>query len=154
MWVFLSRPVMRSDLSQSARYLAACTVASGTVPLGNKTEGLTRLNQGSVTKAAVKNGIHGTQPLTNCGEGTVEQDDTWNPSWVAVQTVVPGAGRAQQELVRFGGWMNCRLETLPVFSPLGSSATALTFFVAVALTNLEDTENARRAYTEAVRLDK
>lgn len=50
--------------------------------------------------------------------------------------------------------MNCRLETLPVFSPLGFSATALTFFVAVALTNLEDTENARRAYTEAVRLDK
>lgn len=80
MSVFLSRPVTRSDLSQSARYLAACAVASGTVPLGNKTEGLTRLNQGSVTKEAVKNGIHGTRPLTNCGGGTVEQDDTWNPS--------------------------------------------------------------------------
>ena len=70
----------RSDSSQSARYLAACAVASGTVPLGNKTEGLTRLNQGSVSKEAVNNGIHGTRPLTDCGEGTVEQDDSRNPS--------------------------------------------------------------------------
>lgn len=32
--------------------------------------------------------------------------------------------------------------------------TVLSFFVAVALTNLEDIENAKRAYAEAVRLDK
>ena len=37
---------------------------------------------------------------------------------------------------------------------LGSSAIASTLSVAVALTNLEDTENAKRAYEEAVRLDK
>ncbi|KAF4017077.1 hypothetical protein G4228_008807, partial [Cervus hanglu yarkandensis] len=36
----------------------------------------------------------------------------------------------------------------------GSSAIAFTLSVAVALTNLEDTENAKRAYEEAVRLDK
>ena len=37
---------------------------------------------------------------------------------------------------------------------LGSSAIASTLSVAVALTNLEDTENAKRAYEAAVRLDK
>lgn len=34
-----------------------------------------------------------------------------------------------------------------------SLATVLSFLVAVALTNLEDPENARKAYAEAVRLD-
>ena len=37
---------------------------------------------------------------------------------------------------------------------LASSAIAFPLSVAVALTNLEDTENAKRAYEEAVRLDK
>lgn len=41
-----------------------------------------------------------------------------------------------------------------MLSKLGSPAAVLTLFVAVALTNLEDTENAKRAYAEAVRLDK
>lgn len=50
--------------------------------------------------------------------------------------------------------MNSDLETFLVFSLLGFSVTVPTFSVAVALTNLEDPENAKRAYAEAVRLDK
>lgn len=50
--------------------------------------------------------------------------------------------------------MNCGLETFLLFSTRDSPVTVPTFFVAVALTNLEDPENAKRAYAEAVRLDK
>lgn len=49
--------------------------------------------------------------------------------------------------------MDCGLGTFLVFLA-GLPATELALFVAVALTNLEDTENARRAYAAAVRLDK
>lgn len=49
--------------------------------------------------------------------------------------------------------MSCGLETF-LFSTRGFPTTVPTFFVAVALTNLEDPENAKRAYAEAVRLDK
>jgi len=50
--------------------------------------------------------------------------------------------------------VNGGLETFLLFSTLGSPAAVPTFFVAVALTNLEDPENAKRAYAEAARLDK
>lgn len=50
--------------------------------------------------------------------------------------------------------MNSGLETFLLLSKLGSLVSVLTFFVSVALTNLEDTENAKRAYDEAVRLDE
>lgn len=50
--------------------------------------------------------------------------------------------------------MNGGLETFLLCSTLDSPAAGPPFFVAVALTNLEDPENAKRAYAEAVRLDK
>ena len=49
--------------------------------------------------------------------------------------------------------MNRGLQTFLLLSKLGFPAAVL-FFFAVALTNLEDTENAKRAYAEAVRLDE
>lgn len=65
---------------------------------------------------------------------------------------VPGAERAQEGLC-VGAERTAVLRHC-LFPMSGSSPTALTFFVAVALTNLEDLENAKRAYAEAVRLDK
>lgn len=66
--------------------------------------------------------------------------------------------RVEDELrgqrIKFGGRISYGLETFLVLSKLGSPAAVLTLFVAVALTNLEDTENAKRAYAEAVCLDK
>lgn len=66
--------------------------------------------------------------------------------------------RVEDELrgqrIKFGGRISYGLEIFLVLSKLGSPAAVLTLFVAVALTNLEDTENAKRAYAEAVRLDK
>lgn len=48
--------------------------------------------------------------------------------------------------------MNCGPETFLLLSTLGFPAKC-SLFVAVALTNLDDTENAKRAYAEAARLD-
>lgn len=56
--------------------------------------------------------------------------------------------------LQFGGWAAGGLETFLLPSTLGSPAAVPSFFVAVALTNLEDPENARRAYAEAARLDR